>query len=315
MKTKMVCRRNFLRTAAVGLGSAGMVRAFTRPPSADAIGTHASANAQSEPATQPAMAIQQVIDTILRQVPGEPLKETVDTVKAGDPSQAVKGIVTTFLATRNVVAQTVQLGANFIITHEPTFYNHVDGVEWLTNDPVYLSKKNLIETHRLVVWRFHDHIHRLRPDGIMAGVLKELEWEPYADRDAFDFCTVPAMSLSKTAGYFKKRLKIEKIQIVGDETMPCSRIAFAVGAAGRQTHVELLERPDVDVLVVGEINEWETSEYVRDAVHQGMKKALIVLGHAKSEEAGMKHLAGWLRPLVPGVPITHVPAGSPFVFV
>ena len=65
----------------------------------------------------------------------------------------------------------------------------------------------------------------------------------------------------------------------------------------------------------GEVREWETSEYARDAVAQGRDKALIVLGHAKSEEPGMAYLVEWLQPLVPGVTITHVPVGDAFRYV
>lgn len=67
------------------------------------------------------LAIQQVIDTIIAAIPGGRKQETVDTVKTGDPAQPVKGIVTTFLATQEVIERTIALGANLIITHEPTF--------------------------------------------------------------------------------------------------------------------------------------------------------------------------------------------------
>jgi putative NIF3 family GTP cyclohydrolase 1 type 2 len=39
---------------------------------------------------------------------------------------------------------------------------------------------------------------------------------------------------------------------------------------------------------------------------------LIVVGHANSEEAGMKYLVEWLQERLPDVPIAHVPAGDPF---
>ena len=67
----------------------------------------------------------------------------------------------------------------------------------------------------------------------------------------------------------------------------------------------------MDALVCGEINEWETCEYVRDAERAGIAKGLIVVGHAASEEGGMAYLAEWLRERAPGIPITHVPAGDP----
>jgi hypothetical protein len=74
----------------------------------------------------------------------------------------------------------------------------------------------------------------------------------------------------------------------------------------------LLRRDDVEVLVCGEVREWETSEYVRDAVSSGRSKGLIVLGHAKSEEPGMEWLAERLRLLLPEVAVFHIPAGNPF---
>ena len=77
------------------------------------------------------ITIQQAIDTIIAAVPGGPPPDTVDTVKIGDPTQPLTGIVTTFLATVEVIEQAAQLGANLIITHEPIFYNHRDETDWL----------------------------------------------------------------------------------------------------------------------------------------------------------------------------------------
>jgi putative NIF3 family GTP cyclohydrolase 1 type 2 len=67
-----------------------------------------------------------------------------------------------------------------------------------------------------------------------------------------------------------------------------------------------------DVLVTGEIHEWEVSEYVRDAAYLGYKKSLIVIGHAASEEPGLRWIIPWLEDRLPGVVIHFVPTGSPF---
>ena len=77
-------------------------------------------------------------------------------------------------------------------------------------------------------------------------------------------------------------------------------------------HREALALRDVDVVVTGEAAEWEICEYVRDAVGIGLRKALVVIGHEKREEPGMRYLTEWLRPLLDGIPITHIPAGEPF---
>ncbi len=84
-----------------------------------------------------------------------------------------------------------------------------------------------------------------------------------------------------------------------------------MGAPGGEWQIKALSG-EIDVLIAGEINEWETPEYVRDARAQGLAKALIVTGHEVSEEAGMAYLAEWLRDRIPDVPITHIPSGDPF---
>ena len=65
------------------------------------------------------MTIQQAIDRIKSKFEGKAGEHTVDTIKSGDPSQSVRSIVVTFMATREVLAQAVAQGANLIITHEP----------------------------------------------------------------------------------------------------------------------------------------------------------------------------------------------------
>jgi putative NIF3 family GTP cyclohydrolase 1 type 2 len=128
--------------------------------------------------------IQDIIDTILATTPYDPTQDTVDTVKTGDPRQPAAGIVTTFLASYDVIEAAIAKGANFIITHEPTFYNHLDETDWLVNDPIYQAKRKLIDDHGLVIWRFHDYWHAHQPDGIMIGVLRALGWSGYADADS-----------------------------------------------------------------------------------------------------------------------------------
>jgi putative NIF3 family GTP cyclohydrolase 1 type 2 len=123
--------------------------------------------------------IQAVIDTILSAIPGAPFPQTVDTVKSGDPARPVTGIVTTFLATMEVIERAAELGANLIITHEPTFFNHLDETAWLAGDAVYAAKLRLLEDKGIVVWRFHDHWHAHMPDGIFTGVIRALGWEQH----------------------------------------------------------------------------------------------------------------------------------------
>ena len=98
----------------------------------------------------------------------------MDTVKAGNPDQVLKGIVTTTFATIEVIEKAAALGANFIIAHEPTFYNHRDDTDWLDQDKVLEYKQHLIQKTGIVIWRFHDYWHSDMPDGVLTGVLRML---------------------------------------------------------------------------------------------------------------------------------------------
>ena len=84
------------------------------------------------------------------------------------------------------------------------------------------------------------------------------------------------------------------------------------GAPGSSAHLRLLQRGDINLLVIGEAPEWETIEYVRDATQAGLPMALVILGHAVSEEAGMAYCAQWLQSFVTEVPVSFIKAGDPF---
>ena len=77
-------------------------------------------------------------------------------------------------------SRALELGANFIITHEPTFYNHEDHTGWLEDDPVYRAKRRLLDESGLAVWRFHDQWHMYPGDGIISAVATSLGWQDSA---------------------------------------------------------------------------------------------------------------------------------------
>ena len=256
--------------------------------------------------------VQQIIDLILKSIPGAPFKTTVDTIKAGSADTTVTGIVTTMFATNAVIEKAAAAGANFIIAHEPTFYNHTDETNWLENDPVFEHKRDLLKKHNMVVWRFHDYIHAHRPDGVLMGVLTALGWEKQYDPQKPFIITIPPASFQSIIDLTKKKLSIEHVKIIGDLKQSCSRVALIPGAAGGRRQIEVLQKEKPDLLIVGELNEWETSEYVRDARYMGDKTALLVLGHIVSEEPGLEWTVQWLQPQVPGIKVTHIPSGDAF---
>ena len=80
------------------------------------------------------------------------------------------------MATLDVLQRAAAAGANLVITHEPTFFNHLDETAEFESekDPVYPAKQAFIREHHMVVWRFHDYWHRRKPDGVQEGVIAAL---------------------------------------------------------------------------------------------------------------------------------------------
>jgi len=259
------------------------------------------------------ITVGQIMDKFISQVPGSPFPNTVDTLKAGNRDTVVKGIVTAMFPTVPVIRQAIDLNANFILCHEPTFYNHEDDVTWLQNDDVYRYKAGLLKQHGIAIWRNHDYIHSLRPDGVITGVVDQLDWKKYQKTpDTFDMGT--GVSLSELISHAKKKLNIEKVRYIGDLNQNCKNVLLMVGAAGGKAQISAINTIKPDVLVCGEISEWETAEYVRDARAEGRQLALVVLGHIASEEAGSVFMADWLKQYFPNIKTTHINCGNSLSF-
>lgn len=254
------------------------------------------------------ITIQNVIDTLIE--PVGLLEETVDMLSFGDPSVEVTGIVTTFMPTQRVLERAVELKANLIIAHEGTFFNHKSSFEkTLENDPVYLAKKAFIHDSGLAIFRFHDYLHRYQPDGIMSGLMEALAWNAYVVKHepAYSVIEISAKTLYETAEYIKRKLQVPFVRVAGKADTPCKRVGVLAGyRGGGQLAIPIMEQENLDLIIYGEGPEWETPEYVRDASWQGRAKALIVLGHAQSEEPGMKWLADHIQQHFPDVPVRFV---------
>jgi len=121
--------------------------------------------------------------------------------------------------------------------------------------------------------------------------------------------TLPAARTGlEVAEYLKRQLDIRYLRSSGDLSKACHRIGLFVGyRGGGPLTIPLFEQHRLDLIVYGEGPEWETPEYVRDATHLGNNKALIVLGHAESEQPGMKLLAERLGPKLPEIPVYFIP--------
>ena len=267
------------------------------------------------PPRPPELTASQLIERIQQNV-GVPWRaQTVDTIKAGSPDTVVKGIATSMVATLDLLRRAASAGRNFIVVHEPTFYSGAEDEAHARNnaeEPLVQLKKKFIESNDLVVWRFHDHWHAQKPDGIIRGMGLALGWEKYQVPDNVRLYHLPKTTLGELAQSIKDRLKVRAIRAIGDPQTPVSAVAFNPGSTPIGLIQRYLSGNEVDVLVCGEPGEWDSGEYVRDTVASGKKKGMIVLGHDMSEEGGMAECARWLKTIVTEVPVEFMPAGEAF---
>jgi putative NIF3 family GTP cyclohydrolase 1 type 2 len=265
---------------------------------------------------------QEVVDRIRQSLGVEWQADTGDTFKAGDPSTVVTGIVTTSLPTLDVMRRAVKAGANMIITSGPTFYSRADrptppagrgrgAAAPPSPDPVFTAKNEFIKANNLVVWRFSDDWRRRTPDPFTAGLIEALGWTKYRAGDDPLSATIPAVTLDRLVDDVNRKLNARGgMRIIGNRQLRIRRIGILAGSVPIQTTLKVL--PAVDVLITGEIREWESSEYARDSVTEGLPRALILLGRTLSEDPGMKVCAQWLETILRDLRCRWMPVGDPY---
>ena len=122
---------------------------------------------------------------------------------------------------------------------------------------------------------------------------------------------MPAITLEALASQLKKTLGTRGgIRAIGDRTMTVRQIGLLPGYTMIQASIAML--PDVDVIITGEVQEWESATYAQDVAFAGVKKGFISIGRVVNEAPGMQVCADWLKTIVPEVPVRFISAGDPY---
>ena len=224
-------------------------------------------------------------------------EKTCDTVKCGDAQKEVKKVATTMFATPEVVCEAVKWGADLLIVHEPTFYNHMDMNQGI---PIELEKRKFLDSTGLVVCRFHDYAHAMQPDLIYEGQMKYLDLKGKCVQSETvkgkyfainNFILDEETTARDLAKLVQERLNIKHLRVAGSLDAKGRRISCCFGTPGHLRE-ELAEN---DFVFTGEICEWELGEIARDYAQFGYNKAVFVMSHICSERCGMMLLADKLN--------------------
>ena len=267
------------------------------------------------------MKIKEVIEKILAYHPDlGPDYDGCDNVKCGNIEDECTGIVTALVPTVNVIRKAIELKANLIIVHEPTFYTSKDEGGWFYDfkNEVYEEKRKLLDDNHICIYRDHDHLHTHRPDGIFTGVMKYLGYEDSHELiDDPPFATYIINFEEKTLKQFCEeicsKVGLNGCRYIGDPDMKIKNAAFVGhlypnGDMEKEYSVETIKVFDyADVILPGESIDWTLLSYTRDANQLGKKKAIVMFGHFNMEEFGARYMKDWLPELIGNeVPVTYV---------
>jgi putative NIF3 family GTP cyclohydrolase 1 type 2 len=260
-------------------------------------------NAQSK---EPPFTVNEIIDKIKQNVKPQWVTTKTDTIVIGNAFDTVTGIATCMFADMNILKRAVAAHCNLIITHEPIFYNATNTIaDFMKTDMVLKEKVAYIKERKLTIFWFHDNAHRNDPDQILQGLADELKWKIISTSPWI--LEVKKETLTSLANDLKRHFNVEGIRVIGNPNLEVSRVGLVPGLAPTlQMHIGVLQRNDVDVILVGEAREWEDYVYTEDAVLQGKRKAAIFIGHLQSEEPGAKYCADWLKTFVNGTNIVFL---------
>jgi len=239
-----------------------------------------------------------------------------DGIKAGDPSTVVKGIATTAMATLDVLKQAAKANTNLIVTYEPTFYSRADGRTPAAgvnaaDEPVAKAKREFIEKNGLVVFRLRDHWQARKENDMVAGLAAALGWSARREKSDDAVHDIPPATGEATVAWIRGKLNLRGgLRAVGDRKATIRRVFLFPGS---MTPAIMWQRySEVDLIVAGEVREWENTHYAADMLTAGEKRVLVTTGRVVSEEPGMRLCAEWLKTIVKEVPAKWIAVGDPY---
>jgi hypothetical protein len=177
------------------------------------------------------------------------------------------------------------------------------------DDPVYKAKKEFIEKNNLVVFRLREH-WQARSD-MVDGLADVLGWATHSVPGEDRMYDIPSATLERTVELVRKRMNLRGgLRAVGDPKAMIRRVMLHPGLMSIETMWKQFDK--TDLLIAGEVREWECVPYAFDTNTAGMKRGLVTLGRVASEDPGMRACAAWLKTVVKGVSIQWISAGDPY---
>jgi putative NIF3 family GTP cyclohydrolase 1 type 2 len=284
-----VTRRRFLATAA-----ASFTVTPTQKPN--------QVNAAEAKAGRSSTTTLDIRDYFLSNSPWVDPKDTVDTVKIGEPTRPVKKAGVCWMPTIWDIRAAHEAGCDLLVCHEPTFWEHeAPERKWRNQEPG-LTKRKLLEQTGMVILRIHDCWDNWPEIGIRDSWAKTLgltrlvrEGTRRHYNAIYEIPRQPLREFAQHVADCIKALGEDSVQAIGDPDKMVSRPSIGVGCIIPDT--EMVEFGS-DVLIVC----YDGAEYwkVRERLAE-MGVGVITVEHGTSEMPGIESLCKHLAERFPAI--------------
>jgi hypothetical protein len=208
----------------------------------------------------------------------------------------------------------VDLGCNLFITHEPTYFDHLDADQTVFRLSGAVAKREFLTASGLVVLRCHDLWDMLPGIGItdswgrFLGLGKAVRTGRYVRSYALQPQT--ASNFAGTLALRLAPLGQPGVQLLGPGEKRLESVALGTGAI--TPVLEMLTELEVDAVIATD----DGIDYWRDgALAIDLDIPIFVVNHPVSELAGVAALAGHLQATFPDVPVHHIPQKCMYVMI
>lgn len=232
-------------------------------------------------------------------------ERTVDTVKFGDGDKPVHKAAVCWYPSIEDLREAARSGCDLVLTHEPTWWDHLDRPGGWREDGPGLEKTRLLEAHGMVVARLHDTWDNWPGIGIRDSLARGLGLTNFIGEDETRWHAtyeIPEQPLRDFARYVAQKtapLGEGTVQVMGDPDMPVRRPSIGVGCGG--PHEDMIALGS-DVLIVC----FDGASYWKDRerfVEQGV--GVITLEHGATEMWGIESLAGYVQETWPEMKVQY----------
>ncbi len=236
--------------------------------------------------------------------------DTPDGFKAGNPEREVRRVAVAWQSTEAALREAHTRGADLFITHEPTFYAHMDDDPGVFAHEHARRKRAFLAETGLVVYRCHDVWDLLPGLGIRDSWAAGLGLQgPLKVDGYYALYPSPLPTLGELARLVAARVAALGQQVVltlGEPGRPISRVAVGTGAACQPAPMLALGA-DVAIVADDGFSYWQGGSWAQDA---GLP--LVVVNHATAEDWGVANMAAYITRQFPGLAVWHQPQGCAY---